>query len=171
MAVVIRPLCLDDVAALQAIDERAHGEAWSYATFAGQVDDRAYSHLVATTSDGELLGHAATWLDNGSLRVINVATSEASAGQGVASTLLLALFADACSAERVVLEVRPSNRRAQRLYSRFGFAPAGIERSFYDRSDATGSRDAVVMTVSNPDASWQERLTRIATQLEQGAAA
>lgn len=172
MSVAIRSLQAADVAALQAMDQVAHGEAWSHATFAGQISDPTCNHIVAIAPTKELLGHAATWLDNDTLRVINVATNHLAAGRGVASALLLRLLAEPITAERILLEVRPSNRRAQRLYSRFGFVPAGIERDFYDHADDGDCTDALVMTVSDPlSFAWRERLTRIADQLDQGAAA
>jgi ribosomal-protein-alanine N-acetyltransferase len=40
-----------------------------------------------------------------------------------------------------VLEVRASNRGAQRLYSRFGFAPVAVRKGYY----ADNNEDAIVM--------------------------
>jgi ribosomal-protein-alanine N-acetyltransferase len=46
--------------------------------------------------------------------------------------------------DEATLEVRASDRRAQRMYSRIGFAPAGIRRRYYtDPVD-----DAIVMWLS-----------------------
>jgi len=86
-------------------------------------------------------------------------------GCGHATALLLALIHQALTATKVAnlqLEVRPANRRAQRMYGRFGFVPVGIERNFYDRSDDQGSKDAVIMAVADVCTDvWRERLSAI----------
>lgn len=165
-----RPMRLDDIASLQAIDRAAHGEAWSHGAFAAQVDDPTITHLVATC-DGGVVGHAATWLDGDHLRLINVACATNAAGRGVASRLLLDLFAEV-DAQALSLEVRPRNRRAQRLYGRFGFVPAGVARGFYDRRDVAGSLDALVMVVPDPRSdAWRLRLQAIERRLDAEAAA
>ena len=114
---------------------------------------------MAESPAGDTLGHAGAWQDGVALRITNVAVRADAAGQGIATALLLDLLADPRQAERIELEVRPANRGAQRLYSRLGFAPVGIERNFYDRSDATGSKDALVMAVAEPHgADWRNRI-------------
>ena len=160
----VRALALADIEALQQMDERQHGHAWSYRTFVDDIEQDNRVHLVLE-SDDEIVGHAGAWIDGPSCRVTNVAVSHTQAGNGYDSILLLSLLRRALAEPHVAnvqLEVRPSNRRAQQLYSRFGFLPAGIERNFYDRSDDRGSRDAIVMAV--PDVcedAWRDRLDQI----------
>ena len=62
----------------------------------------------------------------------------------------------------MTLEVRASNLHAQRLYSRFGFAPAGIRRAYY----VDNREDAVIMwAIDVGTASYAERLARIEASL------
>ena len=167
----LRPLRFDDIGALQKIDRAAHGETWSNAAFAAQVDEPMFRHLVAVGDDDVVLGHAAVWHDRRHVRLINVACHVDAAGRGIASRLLLELFVG-LDADQVSLEVRPRNRRAQRLYGRFGFVPAGVSRGFYERADTTGSVDALVMVVPDPAGeAWRDRLASIARALESEAAA
>ena len=84
-------------------------------------------HLVALADEHAVIGHAATWRDGAQLHLINVACAAEATGRGVASRLLLDLFTGV-ETEALSLEVRPGNRRAQRLYGRFGFVPAGVTR-------------------------------------------
>ncbi len=164
----IRPLHQSDIAELQAIDEVAHGEAWSTAAFGEQIKLDAVRHLVAEGDAGTIVGHAGVWRDGPTWRITNVAVAAEAAGNGVATALLLELLNDPHDCDRIELEVRPSNRGAQRLYNRFGFAPVGIERGFYDRSDASSSRDALVMAIAEPNSTaWRDRVENLRQTINQ----
>ncbi len=160
----LRALTEGDIAALQVIDDAAHGQAWSQRTFTDEVERSDRLHLVAETDSG-IVGHASAWIDGSSCRITNVAVASDHHGCGHATALLLALIHQALTATKVAnlqLEVRPANRRAQRMYGRFGFVPVGIERNFYDRSDDQGSKDAVIMAVADVCTDvWRERLSAL----------
>ncbi len=53
-------------------------------------------------------------------------------------------------ASSVILEVRPSNRRALAVYRRFGFRDHGLRRRYYpaSASDQTTREDAIVMRLA-----------------------
>ncbi|RMH85635.1 MAG: ribosomal-protein-alanine N-acetyltransferase [Actinomyces sp.] len=129
------------LSAVRAIDEVCFSRPWSTALWRRELADPTRVHLVAVTDT--VVGHAGllSVLDEG--HVTTVAVRPDLQGRGVASRLLLALFAAARSREiaHLTLEVRAADRRAQRLYGRFGFAPAGVRAAYY--SDPTD--DAVVM--------------------------
>jgi len=55
--------------------------------------------------------------------------------------------ASARGVARATLEVAVSNTRAQRLYQRYGFAPVGIRKNYYERTH----EDALVMWADLPD--------------------
>lgn len=165
MTRTIRPLTEHDIVDLQRIDDTAHGSPWSRRTFVDDIERDDRVHLVAQSHDATILGHAAAWVDDGSCHITNVAVAPGQAGRGHATALLLELIDDTLQRHRVMnlqLEVRPSNRRAQRLYGRFGFVPVGIERDFYDHRDEQGSCDALVMAVADVCSDgWRERLQDI----------
>jgi len=52
-----------------------------------------------------------------------------------------------------VLEVRASNRGAQRLYSRFGFAPVAVRKRYY----TDNHEDAIVMFLDDISTQMQPR--------------
>jgi len=64
-------------------------------------------------------------------------------GSGLGARLLRALLDAAAehACQEVLLEVRVDNFPAQRLYRRFGFAPVGVRRGYYQ----PGGVDALVM--------------------------
>jgi ribosomal-protein-alanine N-acetyltransferase len=51
--------------------------------------------------------------------------------------------ADAADAERIFLEVRPSNKSALELYRSMGFKALGVRQNYYKARD--GNEDAVVL--------------------------
>lgn len=173
----IRPLVAGDIAVLQSIDQEAHGEQWSARIFRDELEQDDRVHLVAE-HEHQVVGHAAAFFDGPSCRITNVAVARDSTGGGHGTALLMALLRTVLAGHRISnlqLEVRPSNRRAQRMYSRFGFMPVGIERNFYGRSDQHGSYDALVMMVADVHAdSFRGRLDDLEQLLadrEEGAAA
>ena len=64
--------------------------------------------------------------------------------------------------ENLTLEVRASNRGAQEMYRRFGFAPGGVRRNYY----VENNEDAIVMWAHDIDGDeYAARLAAIERQL------
>jgi len=55
-------------------------------------------------------------------------------------------LARALEAKNVFLEVRPSNRAAQELYSRYGFRKIAVRRDYYPAR--SGREDALVFSLA-----------------------
>src|SRR5439155_16306586 len=78
----------------------------------------------------------------------------------IGTRLLLQLARDAVrrGATSLTLEVRMSNKPAQELYRRFGFAPAGVRRKYYIETN----EDALVMWADDVDSNeYRRRLNDI----------
>ena len=79
---------------------------------------------------------------------------------------MVALVAAALArgARHLTLEVRVSNKAAQALYRRFGFAPVGLRKNYYR------NEDAMVMWATDIDqAGYQARMESIIELLEEQA--
>lgn len=78
--------------------------------------------------------------------VQTIAVSRDHWGTGLGALLLADLLkhASAFECQEVMLEVRVDNVRAQKLYERFGFAPIGRRRGYYQ----PGNIDALVMRMA-----------------------
>jgi len=73
------------------------------------------------------------------MHLANIAVAPPYQGQGVGSHLLSVILGEALvrQVRRAFLEVRPSNRKAIRLYEKFGFDKVGVRRRYYrDGEDA-----------------------------------
>ena len=145
-AVTIRPMRHQDVAAVRVIDTAVYSRPWSAALWRQELTDPQRHHLVAT-QEHDVIGHAGVLFMIDEAHVTTVAVDPASQGRGVATLLVLDLLDEARSRrlDAATLEVRSTDRRAQGIYTRLGFAPAGVRRSYY--SDPVD--DAVVMWLAD----------------------
>lgn len=91
----------------------------------------------------DILGYAGMWHVINEGHITNVAVREDVRKQGVGALLVNALIAEGKKLHMIglTLEVRISNLKAQRLYTRYGFKPEGIRKNYY--SDTR--EDAIIM--------------------------
>ena len=105
---------------------------------------------------GALLGYAVMMSGAGDAHLLNLSVVKGRQGHGYGAALLALMVerARAGGADRLLLEVRPSNAVAQRLYERAGFRRAGIRRGYYPARG--GREDAILLdldlTAAPPDA-------------------
>jgi ribosomal-protein-alanine N-acetyltransferase len=142
----VRRMRPHDIDAVREIDATVYSRPWSTATWHHELGDPQRHHLVAIRG-GELIGHAGVLFVAGEAHVTTVAVAPASQGRGVGTLMVLELLDEARAREidSATLEVRSADRRAQRIYARLGFAPAGIRRHYY--SDPVD--DAVIMWLAD----------------------
>lgn len=90
-----------------------------------------------------IVGFAGVWLMIDQLHIVTIAVDTPREGEGIGQRLLLECLAIAerAALPLVVLEVRPSNARARRIYERFGFRESGRLAAYYKNND----EDALVM--------------------------
>ena len=131
------------VRAILKIEQQVYPRPWSAAVFASEIDQipRTRRYLVAHVGR-RLVGYGGLMLAPDSAHVTNIAVDPLQQRAGVGTRLLLALARDAIAiaAPALTLEVRVGNVAAIQLYERFGFAPAGIRKRYYEGRD-----DAIVM--------------------------
>ena len=139
VAVRIRPLELEDLNAIESIEQRAYPTPWSRSMFASELAKPTSICLGAFEGD-DLVGYVINSRYVDAWHVMNVAVDPGRQRRGVATALLERLFELTRDDERrgYTLEVRVSNEGAIRLYERLGFEPRGIRRGYYtdNREDA-----------------------------------
>ncbi len=137
-----------DLDAVVAIEAASFTSPWPREIFRQELHDPDLAHLfVARVAAGERQGHiagyACAWLITDELHITNFAVHPDFRRQHVGQQLLAGVLTRAreLGARQAILEVRASNRGAQRLYARFGFAPVAVRKRYY----SDNHEDAIVM--------------------------
>ncbi|MGW0337961.1 ribosomal protein S18-alanine N-acetyltransferase [Streptomyces sp. NPDC003011] len=126
-------------------------DAWSRGMFWSELahargPEATRRYVVAEDGDGRIVGYAGLASAGELADVQTIAVARDHQGTGLGSRLLTELLRAATAFEcaEVMLECRVDNARAQKLYERFGFAPIGFRRGYYQ----PGNVDALVMRLT-----------------------
>jgi [ribosomal protein S18]-alanine N-acetyltransferase len=143
--ITIRDMTEGDLKEVLAIERAAFSEPWSENMFRQELRLPLSNCLTANTADEGIAGYIIFWMIAGEVHLHSIAVRKDLQERGVASALMREMVRRAREqcALCAILEVRPSNEKARRLYDKFGFKVQGIRPLYY--SD-TGE-DALVMWV------------------------
>ena len=137
-----RDLLPEDAEAVANIERESFPTPWSREDFWREASNDFACYIVAL-DDAEIIGFGGCWISFEEAQVTNIALTSVQRGRGLGKTLMARLMraAAARGAERMTLEVRPSNTPALRLYEGLGFAAVGIRKKYYQDND----EDAILM--------------------------
>ncbi len=140
LTVVVTPMRRRHLRGVLRIEGQVYPRPWSPGVFAGELaltDSRVY---VVARIGGTVVGYSGLMVVAEDGHITTIAVDPDWQRHGLATRMLLQLVDSgvARGVEHLTLEVRHTNHRAQELYRRFGFAPAGIRRGYYvdNREDA-----------------------------------
>jgi [ribosomal protein S18]-alanine N-acetyltransferase len=133
---------LDEV---MAIENVIYTHPWTRGNFVDSL--RAGYHCCVLRSGAELIGYFVLMVAAGEAHLLNLSIAAPRQRAGYGSLLLrdAADHARSLGARSLFLEVRPSNRGAQALYTRFGFRKVAVRRAYYPAAE--GREDALVLTL------------------------
>lgn len=142
---VLRPMREDDIESVLAIELRGYEFPWTAGIFRDCL--RADHAAWVLLADETIIGYGLLSVAAGEAHVLNLCVDPQAQGQGHGRRLLRALVqvARGRGAERVFLEVRPSNKSAIALYFDEGFNEIGRRPRYYPAKD--GREDALVMAM------------------------
>jgi len=134
-----------DLAEVMAIESAIYSHPWTRGNFADAL--RAGYECRVLRFGGELLGYFVLMVAAGEAHLLNLSIGAAHQRAGHGSGLVRDAMALAreLGAKSLFLEVRPSNRAAQALYTRFGFRKIAVRRGYYPAH--AGREDALVLTL------------------------
>jgi ribosomal-protein-alanine N-acetyltransferase len=146
-----------DVASVAAIEWAHQREPWSESAFREELD-KLHSLCFVARIDGDpeeapflkgthgesaIAGYVCAWIVLDEIQILNVTVRRSCRRQGIGRALLRHALQCGWSrgCTRALLEVRPSNTAARRLYESAGFRAVGERPNFY----ADGKEAAILM--------------------------
>lgn len=136
------------IRSVMTIEEQVYPRPWTPNVFEEEIAmiPRKHRLYLIARMGNEIVGYGGLLLVGDDAHITTLAVSPAWQRRGVATELLLELAWEARVRKfaALTLEVRHTNFAAQDLYRRFGFAPAGVRKKYYENTD-----DAIVMWCPN----------------------
>ena len=148
-----RTLLPEDAEGVARVERESFPTPWSREDFWREASNDFACYIVAL-EDAEIIGFGGCWISFEEAQVTNIALTSAQRGRGLGKVLMAKLMRAAAErgAERMTLEVRPSNTPALRLYEGLGFAAIGVRKKYYQDND----EDAILM--------WHTKLKEFANE-------
>lgn len=131
-ALVFSLMSVDDVDAVQAIEEAVYPHPWSRANFLDSLASN-YAAWVMRDARQVIVGYVLVLCSQYEAHLLNVAVHSAAQGRGIGRMLIdkALSLARGAQAESLILEVRPSNLRALQIYRRYGFIETRRRKAYY----------------------------------------
>lgn len=137
--------CHDHLDRIMEIENLSFPTPWSRKSFLDEVRN-PISRFWGVVIEQVLQGYICFWVFAGEIQVINIAVHPRKRDQGLGHYLLTKMIEESISLgiRTIWLEVRPSNKKAKRLYERLKFTEMGRRPGYYRDT----GEDAIVMSLS-----------------------
>jgi [ribosomal protein S18]-alanine N-acetyltransferase len=142
-AAAFRPMRMMDLDDVLAIEQQIYAHPWTAGNFRDSLH-AGYSCWVMECS-GFLAGYGVLMMGVSEAHLLNLSIAADWQRRGLGRSLLHHFIGTArgCQAERIFLEVRPSNEVARALYADTGFRELYVRRNYYPA--VAGREDAILM--------------------------
>ncbi len=138
-----RSMTEKDLPAIMAIERRSYEFPWSEAIF---KDCLRVGYLCEVIEcDGEIVGYGVMTMGAGEAHVVNLCIKPELRQRGLGGHMLAHIMNQArCEGVgHILLEVRPSNQAAIKLYTNLGFNEIGVRKGYYPAR--YGREDALIL--------------------------
>jgi ribosomal-protein-alanine N-acetyltransferase len=144
----IRPAERRDVSELLFIEESQFPEPWTRRILLDEITNTETRRYTVAVEKKRIIGYLGVMFVLDELHINTIGTLPGAEGRGIATSLIDDAWADARGrgVKRATLEVAVSNERAIALYYRYGFAPVGVRKNYYERTN----EDALILWADLP---------------------
>lgn len=128
-----RSLKVEDIPALVEIERLSFKTPWSDEAFYHELKHNAFAHYIVAVQRERVIAYCGMWLIVDEAHITNIAVHPQFRGAKVGEQLLASVmaYAQLNGADKMTLEVRPSNEAALNLYKKFGFVHTGTRPEYY----------------------------------------
>ncbi|MFZ0767683.1 MAG: ribosomal protein S18-alanine N-acetyltransferase [Acidimicrobiales bacterium] len=132
-----------DVGELLGIEVAQFPEPWTRSMLLDEISNVETRRYTVAVEGKKIIGYLGVMYVMDELHVNTIGTLPGHEGRGVATSLMndAWIAAKEKGVRRATLEVAVSNTRAQELYFRFGFAPVGVRKNYYEHT----KEDALIL--------------------------
>jgi ribosomal-protein-alanine N-acetyltransferase len=125
-------MTVGELNAVTTIEASVYDFPWTRGNFVDSLS-AGYLARVLRDPDSRVVGYFVAMKGVDEMHLLNLTVAPAAQGQGRARFMLdeLVALCRATKALHLWLEVRESNERARRLYTRYGFRHIGVRRGYY----------------------------------------
>ena len=154
------PMQPSDMRAVMALEAISHSHPWTQGNFLDSLTAGHWAYCIRPEMTPntklashlpELWGYCILYPAVDELHLLNITIDPTLRRNGIGSRVMQAIEGIAMRQKmsRIILEVRPSNIPAVKLYERMGYAIIGVRRAYYPADEVTSKReDAGVMAKS-----------------------
>lgn len=143
---MIRPMRLEDLEQVEAMEQQCFSDPWTLDSLRYELEGNPFSTPYVLLDDQQqtIIGYAHLWITFEQAQLANIAIAPQYRKQHKGSLLLQHLIevARAQECETMTLEVRASNQSAIALYEKFGFSPINVIKRYYSDGE-----DAILMGI------------------------
>lgn len=138
-----RRMTTSDLDAVMAIENGIYPHPWTRGNFSDSLD--AGYHCWVVENGGAIVAYSVAAIAAEEAHLLNLSVAAEWQRRGLGASLLgfIVSLARNYAAQRIFLEVRPSNAAARALYRRAGFHDIGVRRAYYPAQ--RGREDALVL--------------------------
>lgn len=149
MVVTFEEMSVEHLDQVLEIEKVSFPTPWSHGAFKGELLQNDFAHYIVAVFDKTVIGYGGMWIILDEAHITNVAVRPDLRGKDIGKALMLEIIRQAVirGANRMTLEVRPSNNAARRLYHVLGFEERGVRKRYYSDTN----EDAIIM--------WKENLS------------
>lgn len=138
MRISIYPMGTKDLEEVISIETRVFPKPWKLRDFEWEIRHNMLAIYRVGRFEDSIVGYGGLWLTLREAHLTTLAVHPEYRSRGVGTYLLnyFQMLASIKGASLMTLEVRISNERAQRFYSRNGFSIRAIHPNYYSDEDA-----------------------------------
>lgn len=140
-----RPMRLTDLDRVMAIEPTLYSHPWTRGNFEDSIKAGYVCRVIEC--EGVVTGYGVLMIGAGEAHLLNLSVESGWQRRGLGRALLEHFVSAARdgAARQMLLEVRPSNVSARRLYVDFGFSDLSLRRDYYPAE--RGREDAILMSL------------------------
>jgi ribosomal-protein-alanine N-acetyltransferase len=140
---LVRKMTEPDLDEVMKIEQEAFSLPWSRDSYLGELKNSFANYLVCDDA-GDITAYGGIWAVFEEAHITNVAVAREFRGQGMGCAVMEELenIARGKHATRILLEVRPTNEAALKIYQKLEYVQTSLRKGYY----TDNGEDAMIMT-------------------------